>query len=471
MKQFFILLRTRIVIVLNLLFICTILLNGQTIVWQENFEEGFGDWWSDNGIWQFGETTSSPGSAYEGTQTAATITDGNYPYGPDSRLISPGIQLPEISNSQEILIRYHQYFSYSSSDKGEVQISEYDKSTKSWSSWSTLKTNTSWIPDWHHERIDLTAYSGKKIRIGFMHTDNTEKDRFGNNVHIENQGWYIDQLSITKQDIQFINNPEYFESDWNGWHSSNGIWELGTPTTWTNSAYEGLSCIGTVLSGKYPYGPDSRIISPNIKLPEISGDAELLLRYYQIFSYSSSDKGEVQISEYDKSTKSWNSWSTLKTNTSWIPDWHHERIDLTAYSGKKIRIGFMHTDNTEKDRFGNNVHIENQGWYIDEILINGLPTAVSHSPKTTGGTILQQNTPNPFNSSTSISYSLYKTGLVRLELYDCSGVKLKSLVNAVQTAVEYKVTLDANDLPNGIYFYSLRVGNKLVGTKKMVVVK
>jgi photosystem II stability/assembly factor-like uncharacterized protein len=89
---------------------------------------------------------------------------------------------------------------------------------------------------------------------------------------------------------------------------------------------------------------------------------------------------------------------------------------------------------------------------------------------------LFQNYPNPFNPSTVISYSLLKNGYVVLKIYDILGNEITTLVNKNQKAGKYEVQfsnkqLTNNQLPSGIYFYSLFVDEVRVDTKKMLLVK
>src|ERR1019366_2633488 len=65
----------------------------------EGFENGIGDWYAESGIWQVGVPTSGPGSAHSGTNCAATILNGNYPVGANSRLVSPLFAVPPSSSS------------------------------------------------------------------------------------------------------------------------------------------------------------------------------------------------------------------------------------------------------------------------------------------------------------------------------------------------------------------------------------
>lgn len=72
---------------------------------------------------------------------------------------------------------------------------------------------------------------------------------------------------------------------------------------------------------------------------------------------------------------------------------------------------------------------------------------------------LNQNHPNPFNPSTSISYSLPNDQMVRLSIYNIKGQHLLDLVNEHQQAGVHHVTWDAADYSSGIYFYKIVSGN------------
>ena len=85
--------------------------------------------------------------------------------------------------------------------------------------------------------------------------------------------------------------------------------------------------------------------------------------------------------------------------------------------------------------------------------------------------VLSQNYPNPFNPRTSIQYSLSKAGNVMLNVYNTLGEQVTTLINSFQSTGTHSITFDAKDLPGGIYFYELRVGDQLVATKKMLLIK
>jgi pectate lyase len=70
---------------------------------------------------------------------------------------------------------------------------------------------------------------------------------------------------------------------------------------------------------------------------------------------------------------------------------------------------------------------------------------------------LNQNFPNPFNPSTTISYDLPRDTHVNLTVYDIEGRVVSTLVKCIQSAGTYKENWEAVDyngrqLPSGIYF-------------------
>jgi len=83
---------------------------------------------------------------------------------------------------------------------------------------------------------------------------------------------------------------------------------------------------------------------------------------------------------------------------------------------------------------------------------------------------LFQNYPNPFNPSTTINYSVPKTNLVTIKVYDILGREVETLVNDRKAAGNYKVEFNASKLASGIYFYQMRAGN-FISTKKLVLLK
>jgi len=83
---------------------------------------------------------------------------------------------------------------------------------------------------------------------------------------------------------------------------------------------------------------------------------------------------------------------------------------------------------------------------------------------------LVQNSPNPFNSVTYISFQLPKNEKVSLRIYNIYGQKLETLVNEELNTGEHIYKWDAGKYPGGIYFYKLDT-RKSTSCGKMILLK
>lgn len=83
---------------------------------------------------------------------------------------------------------------------------------------------------------------------------------------------------------------------------------------------------------------------------------------------------------------------------------------------------------------------------------------------------LDQNFPNPFNPTTTIRFALSERTNVDLSVYNILGQSVETLVNGEMDPGEYDVTLDASNLPTGVYFYRIAAGT-FVQSRKLVILK
>ncbi len=84
--------------------------------------------------------------------------------------------------------------------------------------------------------------------------------------------------------------------------------------------------------------------------------------------------------------------------------------------------------------------------------------------------ILYQNFPNPFNPSTTISYSLPRSGLIRITVFDITGKEVEKLADEFKHAGSYDVEFTADNLSSGIYFYKFEAED-FKETKRMILLK
>ena len=83
---------------------------------------------------------------------------------------------------------------------------------------------------------------------------------------------------------------------------------------------------------------------------------------------------------------------------------------------------------------------------------------------------LSQNSPNPFNPTTLIQFSIPQAGNVRISVYNIMGQEIAQLHNGMMTAGIHRVTFDGRSYASGVYFYRV-YGNGFSATKKMLLMK
>ena len=99
----------------------------------------------------------------------------------------------------------------------------------------------------------------------------------------------------------------------------------------------------------------------------------------------------------------------------------------------------------------------------DENTISGIKS--SHSIK---------NYPNPFNPSTTISFTLTDAQNVQLTIYNIKGQKINTLVNEYCQSGAHSTLWDGNDasgkpVASGLYFYRLKTDNEINSGKLMLL--
>lgn len=170
------------------------------------------------------------------------------------------------------------------------------------------------------------------------------------------------------------------------------------------------------------------------------------------------------------STDGGSSWRVLEairiTDTGWqeVTIDLGQRLDLRT---GRVQIRFVAQDDispTLVEAAIDDVRIEvTSGVKVQEIA--GRPEVV----------LLRQNTPNPFNPSTTISYQLKEQRPVRLAIYDAMGHLVRILTDRVQPVGDHAVTWDGRDVrgvgsPSGLYYYKFDA-REVTETRRMLLLK
>jgi len=168
----------------------------------ESFEQTDAGWYG-TGTWEWGQPTSGPGSAFNGTNVWATNLNGNYNSNSDDMLYS---YFYSINQQLDTLTFYHWYEFENSYDGGNVSISTNDGAN-----WALL-TPVGDYPDnqvtgldnlpgytgssggWQQAVFPLIGYQGQIVRLRFW---------VGTNSAIVRAGWYLDGIML-KRGIAWI---------------------------------------------------------------------------------------------------------------------------------------------------------------------------------------------------------------------------------------------------------------------------
>ncbi len=136
-------------------------------------------------------------------------------------------------------------------------------------------------------------------------------------------------------------------------------------------------------------------------------------------------------------------------------EWRAETVNLSTYAGQsKVFVRFRATSG-----YGNNC-------YVDDINL-----AVDAGINNIDGIVDNINVyPNPFSNNTNVEFSIAKTENASFGVYNLIGEKVLSIDETAYGAGTHIVTINANDLSQGIYYLNAIVGDQKF-TQKLTIVK
>ena len=136
---------------------------------------------------------------------------------------------------------------------------------------------------------------------------------------------------------------------------------MGVPTSGPNGAASGENVYATNLTGDYLSNMNATLVMPAIDLPE--GDAFLTFKNWHNFEQSTAgtawDYGHVVISTDQVN------WTQLQKFQGVTSGWRDVEIDLSAYSGQRVYVGFQAFSDGSVVR---------PGWYIDDVGLSNTST-------------------------------------------------------------------------------------------------
>lgn len=104
-----------------------------------------------------------------------------------------------------------------------------------------------------------------------------------------------------------------------------------------------------------------------------------------------------------------------------------------------------------------------------------IPVGVASYNESSNGIVLYQNYPNPFKENTNITFAISHNQHIKLPIqimiFDIYGNMVATVVRKKFVSGTHEITFNAAELHNGIYYYQLKIGDNVVSTKQMVLVR
>ncbi len=207
---------------------------------------------------------------------------------------------------------------------------------------------------------------------------------------------------------------------------------------------------------------------PNLQL--LAGGIELIggARYLLSFRARSSTGHDVAVSLV-KHTPPYTPYAPDLTLIDLSTDWRDHTMSFVATDGMGVvadaRLMFWMTPYAS----------DGDEYYFDDVMLEEViagPTTETAGESTQSPLIfaLEQNTPNPFNPETSISFTIEARQHVRLVVYDLLGREVARIVDAHLDPGSHTARYRAAGMASGVYFYRLETARQ-VATKKMMMVR
>ena len=161
----------------------------------------------------------------------------------------------------------------------------------------------------------------------------------------------------------------------------------------------------------------------------------------------------------------------INDSTGWICSRYDERMTTNGgYNWQTVDIG---SQINRFQFFGDSIGYA-AGQNIYKYSKNNM-TSVPKKNNFSKSFFLSQNYPNPFNPSTTIEYTLPKSGIVKIRIYDALGRELETLLNKFQTEGKHSVVWNSDNAKNsvlssGFYIYRIDAGNE-AESKMMLLLK
>lgn len=238
---------------------------------------------------------------------------------------------------------------------------------------------------------------------------------------------------------------------------------VSSSVTWDLGAYENSTKSFRFYYYNDPAGTKSAIIYEKVDLSTTSG---YQLSFDHAYKQYSNENDRLQIFVSTNCGTTWTSifnksGSALSTGAAqtatFYPksgDWTNNIVNLASYeSVTELMFKFEGTSAYGNNLYIDNINVENNVGIIEEEVENSLSIY-----------------PNPTKDYSIVSFNLTEPSLVTMNVYNTMGSLVFARGQENLGSGLQKITFNGTELPSGIYFVNLTVGDKLI-TKKISLLK
>jgi len=272
------------------------------------------------------------------------------------------------------------------------------------------------------------------------------------NILISADGYssIFDEIILTEEshEMNYLMQPSQAESFESGEFGED--WSFGGVANWfidPDYAYDGIYSARSGDIGSW----DNSFLSISLDVAEMSE--------ISFFRKVSSEEG-YDFLKFFIDGEVQEEWSG---ESEWIQESFAVSADDHTFTWSYVKDGYV--DN------GNDC-----GW-IDYVIFPPTYSNIADQDFIFSQTELYRNYPNPFSSTTTISFNVTQTsGFVTLEIFNIKGQKVKTfnIENCILNinSLVWNGTDNNNEpVSSGIYFYKLKSGGKFTSTKKMILMR
>jgi hypothetical protein len=189
------------------------------------------------------------------------------------------------------------------------------------------------------------------------------RDAAGNTTIDNNNGNFYTFQTPQPFTTPWFDNLENSRTNWLVLDGESGTttWQLGQPNNrLETAAHSPTNAWGSNLKGNFIDLGDTSLISPAVELP---AGAQAKLRFWHTYDFSlQSDQDIYEQGEVHVSTNNGNAWIPVAEFTEFSDGWEQAEIDLSAFAGHVVRIGFYYGLFSLESG-------DHPGWLIDDVSI------------------------------------------------------------------------------------------------------